>query len=98
MKSELLFFQSGNIILIQILLEVQASTKKMPQKIRIWKKRNCPIIFFLMIHSVALKGCGGQRKFMFEEIRDFDLENLNPTALILETVRQTSVRQTVTKI
>ena len=56
------------------------------------------MIFFLMIHSVAFQGCGGQRTFMFEEIRDFDLENLNPTALILKTVRQTSVRQTVTKI
>ena len=56
------------------------------------------MIFFLLIHSVTFQGCGGQRKFMFEEIRDFDLENLNPTALILKTVRQTSVRQTVTKI
>ena len=62
------------------------------------KKRNCPMMFFFSIHSVAFQGCGGQRTFMFEEIRDFDLENFNPTALILETVRQTSVRQTVTKI
>ena len=56
------------------------------------------MMFFFSIHSVAFQGCGGQRTFMFEEIRDFDLENFNPTALILETVRQTSVRQTVTKI